>query len=166
MSSSDRLKRFLKIEERQSENLTVLDENGKLKIFNSAKEIIKYFVEFRLKHYDKRKKYLIDSITEKLLVLSNKAAFIKAIIDGKLKINNVPKATIVTWLEKAKFDKYEASYNYLLSMPIHTLTKEKYEELLAQKGEREVELEKIKATKPVDMYVTDLEDLKNSKIIG
>ena len=45
-------------------------------------------------------------------------------------------------------------------MPIHTLTKEKYEELLAQKAEREEELKKIKATKPVDMYITDLEDLK------
>ena len=40
LSSSDRLKRFLKIEERQSENLTVLDENGKLKIFNNAKELL------------------------------------------------------------------------------------------------------------------------------
>ena len=160
LSSSDRLKRFLKIEERQSENLTVLDEHGKLKIFDSAKEIIKYFVDFRLKYYDKRKKYLIDSLTERLSVLSNKAAFIKAIIDGNLKVNNVPKANIIDWLEKAKFDKYEASYNYLLSMPIHTLTKEKYEELLAQKAEREEELKTIKATKPVDMYITDLEDLK------
>jgi len=161
LQKSDRLKKFLKIEEKQSENLTVLDENGKLKIFNNAKEIIKYFVNFRLSYYDKRKQYLIDSLTEKLLVLSNKAAFIKAIIDGKLKINNVPKKQIVLWLETANFDEVDGSYSYLLSMPIHTLTKEKYEELLLQKAERERELEVVKATAPIDMYRTDLKDLKN-----
>lgn len=160
LQKSDRLKKFLKIEEKQSENLTVLDENGKLKIFNNSKEIVQYFVNFRLGYYHKRKQYLIDFLTEKLVVLSNKAAFIKAIIDGKLKINNVPKNQIVLWLEGAIFDKVEGSYNYLLSMPIHTLTKEKYEELLQQKAEKEKELEVVKATKPINMYKTDLKELK------
>jgi DNA topoisomerase-2 len=160
LQKSDRLKKFLKIEEKQSENLTVLDENGKLKIFNNAKEIVQYFVNFRLSYYHKRKQYLIDSLTEKLMVLSNKAAFIKAIIDGKLKINNVPKKQIVLWLETANFDKIDGSYSYLLSMSIHTLTKEKYEELLLQKEERERELDIVKATKPIDMYKKDLKELK------
>lgn len=156
----NRLKRFLKIEERQSENLTVLDEHGKLKIFNNTKEIIKYFVNFRLGYYDKRKQYLIDSLTEKLSILSNKAAFIKAIIDNRLKINNVPKQQIVTWLETANFDKIDDGYSYLLTMPIHTLTKEKYEELLLQKVEKQKELDIVKAAAPINMYKTDLKDLK------
>jgi len=160
LTKSDHLKRFLKIEERQSENLTVLDENGKLKIFNNAKEIISYFVNFRLGYYDKRKQYLIDSLTNKLMILSNKAAFIKAIIEGKLKVNNVPKAQIVLWLETADFDQVDGSYSYLLNMPIHTLTKEKYEELLSQQAELEKEIDIAKATTPIDMYRTDLNDLK------
>jgi DNA topoisomerase-2 len=160
LTKSDRLKRFLKIEERQSENLTVLDENGKLKIFNNAKEIISYFVNFRLGYYDKRKQYLIDSLTNKLMILSNRAAFIKAIIEGKLKVNNVPKAQIVLWLETADFDQVDGSYSYLLNMPIHTLTKEKYEELLSQQAELEKEIDIVKATAPIDMYRTDLNDLK------
>lgn len=158
---SDQLKRFLKIEERQSENLTVLDENGKLKIFDNAKEIVSYFVNFRLSYYDKRKRHLIDSLTNKLMVLSNKAAFIKAIVDEKLKINNVPKKNIVRWLEVANFNEVDGGYTYLLSMPIHTLTKEKYEELLSQQAELEKELEIVKSTAPINMYKTDLKDLKS-----
>lgn len=158
--SGDRLRRFLKMDEKQSENFTVLDEHGKLKIFKSAKEIIKYFVDFRMKYYDKRKAYLIDKLEKELKYLSNRARFIKMIIDGKLKINNVPKTTIVASLEKAKFDTIDGTFSYLLSMPIHTLTKEKYQELLNQEAEKKIELEEMKNRLPVDMYKEDLGELK------
>jgi len=160
LQKTGRLDRFLKMEERQSENFTVLDEFGKLKIFNNATEIIKYFVSFRLKYYQKRKDYLINKISDELSVLSNKARFIKAIIDEKLKINNVPKSQIVSYLDKNKFDQINGSYSYLLSMPIHTLTREKYEELLSQEAEKKKELDRVKKSDPKEMYRKDLNDLK------
>jgi DNA gyrase/topoisomerase IV subunit A len=160
LQKTGRLDRFLKMEERQSENFTVLDEFGKLKIFNNATEIIKYFVSFRLKYYQKRKDYLVNKISDELSVLSNKARFIKAIIDGKLKINNVPKSQIVSYLDKNKFDQINGSYSYLLSMPIHTLTREKYEELLSQEAEKKKELDQVKKSDPKEMYRKDLNDLK------
>jgi hypothetical protein len=45
-------------------------------------------------------------------------------------------------------------------MPIHTLTKEKYEELLAQEAEKKAELEQVKKSDPREMYKKDLQDLK------
>lgn len=162
LQKKDRLERFLKMEERQSENFTVLDEHGKLKIFDNATEIIKYFVNFRLGYYQKRKDYLIAKITDELILLSNKARFIKEIIDGKLKINNVPRKDIIAYLEKAKYDEINGSYNYLLSMPIHTLTKEKYEELLRQETDKKKELAEVKSYIPKEMYKKDLNDLKKA----
>ena len=156
----DRLKRFLKMEEKQTENLTVLDEHGKLKIFNSASDIIKYFVKFRMEFYIKRKKFLIDKIKRELMFLSNKARFIKMIIDGTLKINNVPKASIVAELIKYNFDEIDGSFQYLLSMPIHTLTKEKYQELLQQESDKNKELIEMRKRQPMDMYKEDLNNLK------
>lgn len=160
--SSDRLERFLKMDERQTENLTVLDENKNLKIFKSASEVIKYFVDFRLKYYDKRKAYLITQTERELLILTNRARFIKAIIDKKLKVNNVPKSQIVLYLQTDDFDEVDGSYNYLLYMPIHSLTKERYEELLSEVGDKEVELKAIKKTKPLSMYINDLTDLRKA----
>ena len=157
-----KLKRLLKMDERQSENFTVLDEEGKLKIFNSASEIIDYFVKFRLTFYDKRKQYIIDTLTHELMVLSNKARFIKSIIDGKLKINNVPKKEIILYLETADFDQVNGSYQYLLSLPIHTLTKETYEDLLAEVFKKEQELEDVKKKLPINMYKEDLQELKKA----
>jgi cobalamin biosynthesis Co2+ chelatase CbiK len=63
-------------------------------------------------------------------------------------------------LEKMKFDKIEGSFTYLLSMAIHSLTKENYEALLNEVEENKKEIEKISKLKPIDMYKTDLKELK------
>jgi DNA gyrase/topoisomerase IV subunit A len=162
LSDSVKLRRLLKMEEKQTENFTVLDEFGRLKIFNSASEIIEYFVKFRLTYYDKRKQFIIDTLNQELLVLSNKARFIKAIIDGKLKINNVPKKEIILYLQTANFDEVNGSHSYLLSLPIHTLTKEIYEELIASVHKKEAELEEVKRKLPISMYREDLQELKKA----
>jgi DNA topoisomerase-2 len=162
LETGDKLDRLFKLEERQTENFTVLDEHGKIKIFSSATEIIKYFVQFRLAFYDKRKAYLLKKLDEKLNFLSNRALFIKAIIDLKLKVNNVPRAQVVQYLEQNGFKEFDGGYGYLLNMPIHSLTKEKYEELIAQIAEVDLEIKKISAKAPLDMYKEDLTNLKKA----
>ncbi len=162
LADTVKLKRLLKMEERQTENFTVLDESGKLKIFSSASEIIDYFVKFRLKYYNKRKQYIIDRLNSELLVLSNKARFIKDIITNKLKINNVPRKEIVLYLQTADYDEVNGSYQYLLGLPIHTLTKETYEDLLSSVNKKELELIEIKKLEPIQMYREDLQELKKA----
>jgi DNA topoisomerase-2 len=160
--SKSKLDALLKIHSQETENLTTIDENGKLKIFTKAEDIVTHFVDVRLGYYDKRKAYLLAKLSRELLVISNRARFIKDIIEGKLKVNNVPKETIIDYLTKNKYDQVDGSYSYLLGMPIYTLTKEKFEELLKQKSDKEAEVEAIKKTDPKDMYVKDLEKLKKS----
>lgn len=162
LSDSVKLKRLLKMEERQTENFTVLDEFGRLKIFSSASEIIEYFVDFRLSFYSKRKQYIIDTLNQELTVLSNKARFIKDIIDGRLVINNVPRKQIILYLQTANFDEINGSYQYLLSLPIHSLTKETYEDLLSAEFQKEAELIEIKKKEPINMYQEDLQELKKA----
>lgn len=162
LNDSARLKRLLKMEERQTENFTVLDEFGRLKIFSSASEIIEYFVKFRLSFYEKRKQYIIDTLNQELIVLSNKARFVKAIITGKLKINNVPRKEIILYLQTDNFDEVNGSYQYLLGMPIHSLTKETYEDLVSDEAKKEAELDEIKKREPIQMYREDLQELKKA----
>ena len=164
LQDASRLDRFLKMEEKQSENFTVLDETGNLKIFESATQIIQYFVKFRLTYYIKRKEYLINKLNQELLLLSNKAQFIKMIIDGKLQINNVPRKQIILALSTANFDEINGSYNYLLSLPIHTLTQETYEDLLGDTHSKENELEFTKKQDTTQMYRDDLQELRKALI--
>lgn len=158
--AKDKLESTLKINSSFSENLTTLDEKGKLKIFSSVEEIVEYFVDFRLGYYQKRKDYLISKYEKELKELCFKAKFIKSIIDKKLVVNNVPKATIVTWLEENKFEKMNGDYNYLLNLPIYNLTKERYEDLMSRAKAKKEQLEETKNLVPKEMYLEDLKELK------
>jgi DNA topoisomerase-2 len=157
-----KLDQTLKMVETETENLTCLNEKGKLTIFEDVASVVDYFVNFRLDFYSKRKAFLIKKYGEELVYLSNKAQFVKLIIDGKLKINNVQRKEIILYLQTANFDEVNGSYNYLLNMPIHSLTKETYEQLLKEVAEKKAELAEIKKKEPIDMYREDLADLKKN----
>lgn len=158
--SKGNLEKILKLTSKDTENLTVIDEDGKLRVFNSAEEIVKHFVAVRLTYYDKRKAHLIESLEREIVKLSNMAKFIKDIIDGKLKVNNIPKDTIILYLESNKFDMINESFTYLLNMPIYSLTKERFEELLQKRDEAQEQLINVRSWKAHDMYLSDLTKLK------
>lgn len=155
-----KLENVLKINDSSVENLTTLDENGKLKIFDCVEDIVRYFVDFRLVYYQKRKDYLIKKYSDELRELCFRAKFIKAIIDKKLVVNNVGKDVIIGWLEENKFDKIGNSYNYLLNMPIYSLTKERFADLMDKAKQKKEQIEIIKEKEPRQMYIDDLEELK------
>lgn len=156
----EKLIKLLKLEESSTEIYSTLDEFGKLKIFENAEDILKYFVEFRLTYYQKRKDFLLEKKEKELKVLSNRGRFIKAILDGKLKINNISKLEIIEQIENMKLDKIDDSYDYLLRMPIYSLTKELFERLKSDFVDKKSEIKLLEETKPSDMYLEDLADLK------
>lgn len=162
--NNEKLESTLSLSKKITENLTTINENGELKIFDSPNEIVDYFVNFRLPFYQKRKDYKINCLNEEILMISNKLKFIKAIIEKKLVVNNQPKEKIISYLENNKFTKFNGNFDYLLRLPIYTLTKEKYEELLKELAIKKEVLDEIKKITPKEMYVTDLKDLKKSLI--
>ncbi len=160
VSNKEKLEKLLKINDPVTENFTTLDENGKLKIFDCVEDILVYFVDFRMKYYQKRKEYFIGKWHDELDVLNMKANFIKAIIDKKININNTPKDEIVSWLSKNGYKLIDDSYNYLLSMPIYSLTKEKYEEILQKVKTKEEQIMEFMKKDTKEMYLEDLYELK------
>jgi DNA topoisomerase II len=156
----EKLVKLLKLEESSTEIFSTLDEYGKLMIFENTSDIIKYFVKFRLDYYHKRKQFLLDKLNRELKILSNRGRFIKAIIDGKLKVNNVSKSVIIDGIEAMKLEKIDDSYDYLLRMPIYSLTKEMYEKLKEDFVAKKEEIKILEETDPKDMYMLDLTELK------
>lgn len=152
--------KLLKLEENVTEIFTTLDEYGKLKIFNCAEEIVEYFVNFRLGYYFKRKEFMLNKLNKDLKILSNRGRFIKAILDGKLLINNVSKLEIIAGIESLSLDKVDESYDYLLKMPIYSLTKELFEKLKADFLSKKDEIKELELIEPSSMYVEDLNELK------
>ena len=157
---NEKLVKLLKLQESITEIYTTLDEKGKLKVFDTIEEIVEYFVKFRLSYYHKRKEFMLNKMQHELNILSNRGKFIKAILDNKIIINNVAKAELISEIEKIGLSKIDDSYDYLLRMPIYSLTKELYEKLKEDFKSKKVEIENLKNTDPKDMYLLDLNELK------
>ena len=152
--------KLLKLEESSTEIFTTLDEFGKLKIFETSEEIIEYFTKFRLNYYNIRKQHTLDKLNKELKVLSNRGRFIKSILDEKLKINNVSKTEIITGIETLGLEKIDDSFDYLLRMPIYSLTKELFEKMKQDFTAKKEEIKILEDTDPKDMYLLDLSELK------
>ena len=134
--------------------LYVLDENNKVRYFETPIELIKYFTDFRLSVYEDRKTRLLKVLNERLTSNSDMCRFIELIIEGKLKINNRPKNDI-----KEDMKSYNLPEN-LISTPISKLTKEEYEALLKENEDIKREIEYITNTTIEEMYLNDLKNLR------
>jgi len=152
--------KLLKLEESSTEIFTTLDEFGKLKIFETSEEIIEYFTKFRLAYYNIRKQHTLDKLNRELKILSNRGRFIKAILDEKLKINNVSKIEIIKGIETLGLEQIDDSYDYLLRMSIYSLTKELFDKMKQDFTAKKEEIKILEDTDPKDMYLLDLSDLK------
>jgi len=159
-ATDEKLIKLLKLEEASTEIFSTLDEFGKLKIFENTSDIINYFVNFRLKYYHKRKDFMLNKLSKELKLLSNKGRFIKSILDEKLKVNNVSKSIIIENIIKLGLEQVDDSYDFLLRMPIYSLTKELFEKLKVDFKVKKDEIKVLEETDPKDMYMNDLNELK------
>ena len=89
-------------------NMVLFDPDGKLKKYTSVEEIMQTFYDLRLKFYQIRKDYMISVIKKDVAILSNKARFIKMIIEDELIIRKKKRNVIVNELYDLKFDTQSA----------------------------------------------------------
>jgi len=155
----NKLADLLKMSERETENFTTLDETGSLKIFETVEDIVSYFVDFRLRFYDLRRLRMIEKLSTDLSVIENRCKFINAILTEQLVISGRKRLEIESDLKDLLIEQHEGSYNYLLNMPIHSLTQEKVKELVSTKLKKQKELKKVESTTGRQMYTEDLRDL-------
>jgi DNA topoisomerase-2 len=158
--NEEKIIKIFKLEETETEIFTTLDETGKIKIFETDVDIIEYFTNYRLKFYSLRKDKMLSDLRHEAKILSNKGKFIKFILDGKLEIKNKPKNEIITSMETFSLEKIDDSYDYLLRMPLWSLTFEMFEKMKQDWSNLKKEIEGLEKIEPKDMYLTDLKELK------
>ena len=119
--------------------------------------------------------------------LSNQARFIQMIIKKELVLSNRKKAAIAVDLDKHKFTRFpkvqkalvlggdvdgepdevedptaegglDSDFDYLLSMQLSSLTKEKVDRLLAERDDKEHELNELLKLTAANLWEHDLDD--------
>lgn len=154
--SHEELLKTFKLVSRDTENFTVWNESGKLRKFESANELVEWFVAFRLTKYEQRRLKLIQESETRLFDLKERLEFIKYYLEDSAWVSKSTKKDIIDRLTFMGFQKIDD----LLSIRVYNLTGEQIEEL-RRKIEAEAEvLESLKQTTAKQLYLKDLADAK------
>ena len=146
--------KFKLIKQVSDDLLWLLDENHKLKYFQNKKEVVEYFVNYRIGIYTERKKKMVKILEERIKKNDELVKFIELVCKGKLIIRNRSKKDI-----KVDMDEYKLPID-LIGTPMSKVTIEERDELLKQNEEMKKELEYIKKTTEKQMYINDLTNLR------
>ena len=136
--------------------LWMLDENKKVLHFKNIKEVISYFIDFRLEKYKERKNRLITFKEEQITENNNLVNFISLVCDNKLKILNRSKTDI-----KKDMDYHNLDIKYLTTS-LSRCTAEERTELIDKNNNLKKELEYLKQTSEKEMYIKDLKELRKN----
>lgn len=153
--SYEQIRKDFKLSKTFTENYTYI-HNGKVVTATNTHDIIKDFVDWRLGIYQKRKDVIIKQTQEKIPKLTQKALFIKEIVENRLEIRNIPINDIYS-----KMDKLNLPHE-LLKISAINLTKEAYDQLIKEISGLEKYLIEIQNTTPKDLYRNDLKKLKEN----
>jgi DNA topoisomerase-2 len=143
-------------------NMHLFDSKDTLQKYENVSDIIDSYYGVRLNLYQDRKDYMIDAIEKELILLSNKAKYIKENLDGTVDLRKKKKEQVIEMLQAKGYDKIDndEEYKYLVKMPMDSVTEENVEKLLKDKGNKETELEQIKNTTINKMWITELNQLR------
>jgi len=143
-------------------NMNLFNYEDKLKKYETVQEIIDDYYQIRLEYYEDRKDYLIDALEKDILTLSNKAKYIKEVLDGSIDLRKKKKQEIINMLQEKEYDIIEddAEFEYLVKMPMDSVSEENVELALKKLQDKEVELDRVKSTTIEQMWLSELESLE------
>jgi DNA gyrase/topoisomerase IV subunit B len=156
-----------------STNMHLYNEKEKITKYDTVIDIFKAFFNVRLLYYHKRREYLIKKLTRELNIIEYKIKFIEEIINETIYIFKKKKDEVIEILKSNKYPIFNMSadilkddcdsdgnYNYLTSMPIHTFTQEKIDELKNQQELKKAEVDNINSKDEKQLWIDDLDNFE------
>jgi DNA topoisomerase-2 len=143
-------------------NMYLFDKDLKIKKYNSPIHILSEFFHLRLSFYTKRKIYITQKLNDELIILQNKSRFINEYINKQLDINNKSKIAISDLLSLKLFHQcndLDGPFDYLLRMPIYSLTLERILDINKQCLLKQQALDFITSQSNKDLWKSDLSNL-------
>eukprot|EP01083_Nonionella_stella_P285673 972500_1 len=159
-------------------NMWLFDSDGKIKKYTDPRQIIDDYFEIRLDFYARRKSALLSAMSSAQRRLSNRVRFVELISAGKLQLHRRSKAELVAELAELKFtagDRLEieedneeteastpspAAFDYLLSLPLGSLTRDRAEALRREHADVRARATELRATSVETLWGRELDRLK------
>lgn len=142
-----------------TENLTVIDQNGRLKEYVDERDIVVDFCNYRSTVLQKRIDLRKAEFSEEVRWLNVKMQFIQAVLDDKIKFKNMKKAAVATQILAETEANGEDDVDRLLRMNIMSLTDEMVKDLQKQIKEAQTSLKFWSKTTTKDQFLSDLSEI-------
>ena len=145
----------------KTSNMHGFDEDERLVRMATISDIIDVFYRIRLVKYGERKSKLTEELAIRCRIAVDKAKFIQAVVDGTVDLRGEKEEEIASKLESMELVKVKGSYEYLFTMHMRSLTKERSEQLMTSARKLESELRELETKRPEDLWVADLTELES-----
>jgi len=119
----DAIEKYFRLSTKLSiNNMHLFSVDEIIQKYDCTVAIMESFYHIRREFYVKRILYQLDKVDQELKVLQNKIRFIQCIIQKDVILHQQSKDQLMNCLESMEFDRVHDSYDYLISMPLYSLT--------------------------------------------
>ncbi|KAI9733829.1 MAG: DNA topoisomerase 2 [Claussenomyces sp. TS43310] len=178
--------RFKLLKTVATSNLVAFDSEGRIRKYDKVEDILEEFYVHRLRMYTVRKEHWVNVYGVEYRKLNNQARFVAEIIDNKLVVSKKSKPKLVAELRQRKYEAFPKvndakkagetddvventddpknedegarDFDYLLGLPIWSLTQERVDKLHEQMQNKKNQVEELKALSEHDLWCTDLDE--------
>lgn len=138
-------------------NIHLYNETNTVTRYNDVETIMREFCKVRLEIYEQRKEYQLSELDKHILLISSKCKFILEVVEETIVINKQTKEKIMFQLVDKYYPEINESYDYLLKLPIYTLTKEEIDKLLKEKDNLIKQHEDLSALSAKGVWLNELD---------
>ena len=133
----------------------------KLKKYENVDELVRDYYVVRLAMYGKRKAHLLDAMTKKTMLLTNKARYIEYNLIDKIDLRRKTADAVDAMLQTNSFDKMDGDYKYLVKMPMDSVTQENVDAIMKENAQCAMDLEILRKTSLEQMWSHELTQFEN-----
>jgi DNA topoisomerase-2 len=156
--SDDEVEKMLKLSTTVSAtNMHLFDSECKLKKYGTVEEIIDAFYPVRYKAYEMRKAHQIRALEAVVVKLRNRVKYIQLVLTGAIDLRRKSATDIETMLTKHQLVPLEGSFDYLVKMPMVSVSDEHVRRINTECSHTEAVLATLKATTLERMWLRELE---------
>ncbi|ADG60148.1 DNA topoisomerase II [Acinetobacter phage Acj9] len=156
----EKIKRDFKLVERVSQNIVVIDENGKLHDrFENSAQLVEHFVKVRLSFVEKRIGFMIEKSKHAFELAYAKALFIREVTNEKIQVKGKKRSELKE--ELAQLPALAGFEDQLLAMNIFHMTEDEMANLLKKAKEAKEQMDYWKSTDALTEYKNDIKELKS-----
>ena len=158
-------------------NLHLYNKDNQIQKFKDVYAIMDHHYYVRYDLYGKRKEYMLDILKNKISILESKVKFIYEIIEDTITIYKKTRLDIIQQLYSKEYLLYEnnvitltskkniksigSEYDYLIKMPLYSLSQDKIDELTKDLEKNKLEYEQLEGKSIETMWREELKLLKS-----